>query len=160
MKISIICGSTRKASKTMSFIHQVQLRFPDLEFHLVDLRSLEMFHPESVPSQAVLKYKASIEASDVVAIITPEYIHNIPASLKSALEWITASGELFKKKTLAISFTPHAPRGEKAMISLQSCLTALDANVLATIALYHAMIEDESHEDWELLSEAFKMYNA
>ncbi|MGB3546695.1 MAG: NAD(P)H-dependent oxidoreductase, partial [Saprospiraceae bacterium] len=66
----------------------------------------------------------------------PEYAHNIPAALKNALEWLVAGGELSGKPVLAVTYTPHAPRGEDAMQSLCATLSALDMRVVAQLPLY------------------------
>ena len=85
---------------------------------------------------AVLAWRKAIANSEAVIISTPEYIHNIPALLKNALEWVTSSGELAQKRVLAITFTPHEPRGEKTMQSLLWSLQALTANVVVSLPLY------------------------
>lgn len=101
--------------------------------------------------------------ADALIIITPEYLHNIPASLKNALEWCTTSGVIKAKKTLAICYTPTAPRGEQAMTSLLFSLKALDANVITTLLLHHTDIAFNSNGEivnnggQELLLEMLKL---
>ena len=103
--------------------------------------------------------------SDAVIITTPEYIHNLPALLKNALEWLTTSGELAQKRVLAMTFTPHSPRGEKAMQSLLWSLQALDANVVVQLPLYQNEIEFEfdkteaiiENKEAEILMEAINL---
>ena len=81
------------------------------------------------------------EDADGIVICTPEYIHNLPAMLKSALEWLSSSGELTRKRVLAITFSPSAPRGQKAMESLLWSLQALNAKVVAQLPLYRDKME-------------------
>jgi NAD(P)H-dependent FMN reductase len=88
----------------------------------------------------VASWRKELNEADGVIFCIPEYIHNMPALIKNALEWITASGELAGKKVLALTFTPNAPRGEKAMQSLLWSLQALDAHVLASLSLYQTEI--------------------
>ncbi|MGB1317922.1 MAG: NADPH-dependent FMN reductase, partial [Flavobacteriales bacterium] len=109
------------------------------------------------------KLRTKLANSDAVIISTPEYIHNIPAVLKNALEWITESGELHEKPVLAITFTPAAPRGEFAMKSLLQSLSALNAKVVAELPLYRNELPlangslNEQSEQYELLAEALTL---
>jgi NAD(P)H-dependent FMN reductase len=93
-----------------------------------------------VPSK-IKALKQKIEAADAVILATPEYTHNIPAVLKNLIDWCTASGEFSSKKVVAITFTPHEPRGEYAMNSLLPSLKALEANVVAQFPLYKTQVE-------------------
>ena len=108
----------------------------------------------------VLNWKNALKNSDALIISTPEYIYNIPALIKNAFEWVTASGELHQKKVLAITFTPNELRGKKAMQSLLWSLQALDTQVVAQLPMYQNEIEfDEKNqfvmnEQIEMLKEA------
>ena len=75
----------------------------------------------------------------------------MPALIKNALEWITVSGELAGKKVLALTFTPTAPRGEKAMQSLLWSLQALDAHILVSLSLFQTELAFTS--DGEIIGE-------
>ena len=87
----------------------------------------------------------------------------MPAALKNSLEWLTKSGELDQKKVIAITYTPNPPRGSKAMQSLLWSLTALNANVLTSLELYHSDIAFDNDgravliEGLDLLKEAFSL---
>ena len=79
--------------------------------------------------------------ADAIIISTPAYLLNIPAMLKNALEWLTTSGELEGKRVLPITFTPHPPRGERAMQSLIWSLQALNAHVVTKLALFQSEVK-------------------
>ena len=100
-------------------------------------RTSEDHHPWPGP---VLQWRKAVAESDAIVISTPEYIHNLPALLKNALEWVSSSGELGQKPVLAMTFLPNAPRGEKAMQSLLWSLQALKARVVAELQLYREEI--------------------
>ncbi|MFT4566351.1 MAG: chromate reductase [Saprospiraceae bacterium] len=85
---------------------------------------------------AVFNWRNTVLKADAIIISTPVYIFNIPAVLKNALEWLTTSGEMDRKAVLPITYTPYAPRGEKAMQSLLWSLTALNAQVITQLPLY------------------------
>lgn len=96
--------------------------------------------------ESVLAFRQAVAEADGLIISAPEYIHNIPAILKNALEWLTTSGELQAKRVLALTYTPHPPRGEKAMQSLLWSLQALEARVVGQLALYQTELKVENGE--------------
>ncbi|MEM1122357.1 MAG: NADPH-dependent FMN reductase, partial [Bacteroidota bacterium] len=122
------------------------------------LATLPLFQAESDKHpwpDAVLRWRKAVANADALIISTPEYIHNIPALLKNALEWLTSSGELAQKRVLPITFTPHEPRGERAMQSLLWSLQALDARVVAQLPLFqNEVVFDENNKiQWNEIAE-------
>ncbi|MDX1653200.1 MAG: NADPH-dependent FMN reductase [Brumimicrobium sp.] len=141
LKILAISGSASLESSNTLLLETVKQQFfdkYDIEVYN-DLRELPMFRPEDLEKTipgSVKKLKEKILGSDAVLISTPEYTHNIPAVLKNALEWMTASGEFCGKRMLVITFTPKEPRGKYAMESLLFSLKTLDARIVGTLAIY------------------------
>lgn len=139
-KILTISGSSRTDSSNTKlldalseiFSHLAIERYPNLD-KLPLFRAEDDHHPWPA---AVLDWRKKMADCDTLIISTPEYIHNLPALIKNALEWLTSSGELAQKRVLAITFTPHPPRGEKAMQSLLWSLQALDAHIVGKLPLY------------------------
>lgn len=153
MKILTVSGSAREGSANSRLLNALPALFPKYEFnHFNQLSKLPLFtanaQGEPVPA-AVMHWKNAINVADAFIFCTPEYIHNLPALLKNALEWITASGELANKKILPITFTPSPPRGTKAMQSLLWSLQALDATIVAQLPLYQN--EMQFDEDGDLM---------
>lgn len=151
MNILTISGSANKESSNQRLLKALPSVIPQHEFvHFEGLMDFPLFTPErdKTPSQLVVAFKESIRQADIVIISFPEYIHNIPAVLKNALEWVTASGELYEKKAMLISYTPSAPRGEKAMKSLIWSLDALSVKVLAQISLYQSELKITEDGKW------------
>jgi chromate reductase len=103
------------------------------------LQNIPLFSPQlqeaGIP-EIVQELRQKVTSADAIVISTPEYLHNIPAVLKNALEWMTESGELADKPVLPITFTPTAPRGEYAMKSLLQSLTAVKAKIVVELPLY------------------------
>lgn len=104
-----------------------------------DVGALPLFTPAALaagrPAEVEVLAQA-IAAADAVVVSAPEYAHNLPAALKSALEWMVASGELAGKPVVAMTATPAPPRGEHCMRSLVATLLAMDARVLAKVPVY------------------------
>lgn len=166
--IVAINGSASPNSSNLQLLLTLQTEFA----HLVDTKvfdglwELPLFSPqreaEGIPDR-VRQLRERVENADAVIISTPEYLHNIPAVLKSALEWMTHSGELADKPVLPITFTPHEPRGEYAMKSLLESLKASKARIVTELPLYRkqlpiengTVIFDEDHRS--LIAEAIKL---
>ena len=167
MKILTISGSTRSNSANTRLLTSLPTLFPNhtfQQYHLINQLPLFQADADKHPWDAtVLAWRAAIAAADAIIISTPEYIYNMPALLKNALEWVTSSGELAQKRVLAITFTPHEPRGEKAMQSLLWTLQALNANVVLSLPLYQNEVEFDAdgkfikNEAVEMLREATKI---
>jgi NAD(P)H-dependent FMN reductase len=108
-----------------------------------------LFRPEDLEVELpieVKKFKEKLNQADFVMIATPEYTHNIPAVLKNAFEWVTASGEFQEKKIFAMTFTPNEPRGKYAMESLLFSLKGLNANVVGQVSLYKNEVRFEDYK--------------
>ena len=146
MKILMISGSSRPDSQNVALLNELPQRFKKHHFQLLDISELPLFVDQGGGMQypkVVMRWRQAIEIADLVIICTPEYIHNMPAALKNALEWVTQSGELAFKRVLPITYTPSRPRGEKAMQSLLWSLKALDTKIIGQLDLYQN--DDESY---------------
>jgi len=147
--ILAISGSASEESSNTQLLETLRSEFAeDYNIRVLDgLWLLPLFTPQmeqvGIPEQVQLLRKA-VSAADAVIICTPEYLHNIPAVLKNALEWMTTSGELAEKPVLPITFTPAPPRGENAMRSLVQSLMASKAKVVAELALYQSELRAET----------------
>jgi len=163
MKIIGISGSIRKGSTTVQFLEAISDYMVDYEIELYDIGKLSPFHPdayESIIDPEVVHFKQKLNETDAIIIATPEYIYGIPAILKNALEWTTQSGEFYGKKVIALTYTPHPPRGEKALRNLLDSLKALKANVLLGESLYHDIFDDKGElngDQLELLEGIFEL---
>ena len=139
MTILTISGSARINSANTKLLKAIPPFYPTHKFHHYPIENLPLFHADLQDQKdpaIVIEFKNKIAEADAVIISTPAYIYNLPATLKNALEWTTKSGEFYEKKVLAITFTPTAPRGPKAMQSLLWSLQALKANVVVQLPLY------------------------
>ena len=147
MKILGIVGSAAKNSSNRKMLEAIKSLVKDQTDVVIndDLRNFPLFTPEALSRdlpQSIVQFKHQITSSDAVIIVTPEYTHNIPAVLKNALEWITASEELSTQKVLPITFTPHEPRGKYAMESLCNSLVTMDARIVSQLPLYRNEVEE------------------
>ncbi len=144
-------GSPRQNSSNSKLLRKISTLRKDLDWQFTDLPSrLPLYLTQRDVSpwpNEVIEWRQLIKEADVIVISTPEYLHNWPANLKNALEWLTTSGELMSKPVLPITFTPHSPRDEKAMKSLLWSLEALDARVIASLDLYQSEVKIDQKLD-------------
>jgi chromate reductase len=143
MNILTISGSAQKESSNDQLLRGLsQIGSKHLFTHFHRLTDFPLFTAEADknPPEIIISFKKCIQDADMVVISTPEYVHNIPAVLKNALEWVTSSGEFNNKKVLAITYTPNPPRGDKAMQSLLWSLQALNATIVAKLSFYKTQL--------------------
>lgn len=140
LKILCISGSSARQSSNSELLVAIGKLFPNHSFTqsiiLTDLPLYSVDNEIQPTPSIVNEFKSQIISTEAIIISTPEYLHNIPAVLKNAFEWLKTNGEIQHKRVLAITFTPKKPRGEKAMTSLLYSLQALEATIVGSLALY------------------------
>jgi NAD(P)H-dependent FMN reductase len=151
LKVLGICGSASANSSNLELLSVIAgLNEESFEWNVTnDLRDFPLFRPEELEEELpplVGEFKSQVIDADAIVIVTPEYTHNIPASLKNAIEWCTASGEFVDKPILPITFTPTEPRGKYAMQSLLESLKTLDAKVVTQLSLYKTDVEFDEYK--------------
>lgn len=107
------------------------------------LADLPVFQPDRDRSPwpaGVRNWRAQWADAGGVIISTPAYLDNLPGVLKNGLDWLASSGEADGKPVLALSFTPHPPRGAHVLESLLWTLRALNCRVVAHLALHQSEI--------------------
>ncbi len=147
--ILAISGSASKGGSNTELLLKIRSVFSEIYSVQVleSLSDLPLFTPQLLKAgipESVAAFKLKVDDANAIIISTPEYLHNIPAVLKNALEWMTESGELAEKPVLPITFTPAPPRGEYAMKSLLQSLQASKAKVVAELPLFQSELRSES----------------
>jgi NAD(P)H-dependent FMN reductase len=128
-KILAILGSTRQNSSNELILNYIQSKYAD-RFDVKiykELAELPHFNPD-VPDDGIHEnvraFRNEITNSDGVIICTPEYVFNLPGTLKNALEW-TVSTTVFSDKPVAIIVASGL--GEKTFESLNLIMRTLGA---------------------------------
>lgn len=89
-RIAVIVGSLRKDSINLKLARALEkLAAGKMEFVFVPIADLPLFNQDlesSVPA-SVSAFKKSIDSSDGVLFVTPEYNRSIPGGLKNAIDW-------------------------------------------------------------------------
>jgi len=140
MSILLICGSSAKNSSNGRLLDGIANHFTDYEFsRSLPLNQLPLFSADDDQNpypEIVRQWRNQVANASGLIVSTPVYIYNIPAVLKNALEWLTTSDCIAYKPCLALTYTPHPPRGEKAMQSLLWSLQALNVKMVGQMPLY------------------------
>ena len=142
MNILAISGSLQSRSSNSALIrHAAAHRGNGIDVAVFDqLAELPHFNPEldtESPPAAVPSLRALAGAADAILIASPEYAHEMPGSLKNALDWLVSSGELYGKPAVVLCGSPAQERGAFAREALQRTLEAEGARVVmsSTVAM-------------------------
>jgi NAD(P)H-dependent FMN reductase len=132
-----ISGSTRERSSNLCILERLAEwsagRF-DMQIYQ-RLAELPHFNPDldaGDPPATVAELRQMVEAADGVIICTPEYVFNLPGTLKNALDWMVST-TIFSDKPAALIVASGL--GEKAFESLQLIMKTVGANVAADATL-------------------------
>ena len=140
LRLAIIVGSTREGrfGTTVArwFVDQARRR-DDMELDIVDLADLDL--PAVYParrSPAVQAYVDRIDRADAFVVITPEYNHGYPASLKQAID--LPHGEWRAKPVGFVSYGGLAG-GVRAVEQLRQVFPELHAVTVRDTVSFHNM---------------------
>lgn len=92
LKLIGLVGTNSKRSTNRQLLQYMQKHFADqAAIELVEIKDIPLFNKpadKKLPT-IVMEIAEKIKAADGVIIGTPEYDHSIPASLMSALAWLS-----------------------------------------------------------------------
>ena len=141
MRLLAFCGSPSPGAVALLLRASAALAPAGIKVSYYDkLLALPLFVPAlTAPGQAlplpVTALHEQLAAADAVLFATPEYAFGLPGSFKNALDWLVAAGSLYGKPTAALSASPSAGGGARALASLLLTLEALGATVPAGATL-------------------------
>ncbi len=132
-----ISGSLRRASSNSALIAAAARLAPDtVEISIYrGLAEIPPFNPDVESDdapEAVTRFRAALQACDVVLISSPEYAHGVPGVLKNALDWVVGSGELVNKPIALINASGRATH---AWASLAETLSVMSAHVIVEASI-------------------------
>jgi chromate reductase, NAD(P)H dehydrogenase (quinone) len=132
-----ISGSLRRASSNSALIAAAARLAPGtVEISIYrGLAEIPPFNPDVESDdapEAVTRFRAALQACDVVLISSPEYAHGVPGVLKNALDWVVGSGELVNKPIALINASGRATH---AWASLAETLSVMSAHVIVDASI-------------------------
>ncbi len=146
LKIQVIAGSTRenrKGFKVAQWVFEETKKLLDVEVELLDLQQWDLpMYTEPHPKKAE-QFKAKVNEADGYIIVTPEYNHGYPASLKNALDY--PYDEWNRKVVGFVGYAKGRGSGIRSVEQLKQVANELHLAVLPE-ALYVGHINDEEVE--------------
>lgn len=136
MKLLAIVGTNAPFSYNRFLAKFIAKRYGDkADIEVKEIDQIKPFCRTEEPDAATKQWIEDIKAADGVILTTPEYDHSIPASLKSALEWLGshAGPNVMKMKPVAVVGTSYGIQGaSRAQEDAREILLSPDmsANVL------------------------------
>lgn len=131
-----IVGTNSKKSTNRQLLQYMQKHFAEkATIELVEIKDIPIFNKPAdmkIP-EIVSEIAAKIDAADGVIIGTPEYDHSIPASLMSALAWLSYGIYPLLNKPVMITGASYGTLGSsRAQLQLRQILDSpeLKANVM------------------------------
>ena len=131
-----IVGTNSKKSTNRQLLQYMQKHFAEkATIELVEIKDIPLFNKPAdmkIP-EIVTEIAAKIDAADGVIIGTPEYDHSIPASLMSALAWLSYGIYPLLNKPVMITGASYGTLGSsRAQLQLRQILDSpeLKANVM------------------------------
>ena len=136
LKLIGLVGTNSKRSTNRQLLQYMQKHFADkAAIELVEIKDIPLFNKpadKKLPT-IVMEIAEKIKAADGVIIGTPEYDHSIPASLMSALAWLSYGIYPMINKPVMITGASYGPLGSsRAQLQLRQILDApeLKASVM------------------------------
>lgn len=136
LKLIGLVGTNSKRSTNRQLLQYMQKHFADkAEIELVEIKDIPIFNKpadKKLPA-IVTEIAEKIEAADGVIIGTPEYNHSTPASLMSALAWLSYGIYPLLNKPVMITGASFGTLGSsRAQLQLRQILDApeLKASVM------------------------------
>jgi chromate reductase len=137
MRVLGISGSLRRDSHNRRLLRAAAALLPP-EVELVEFEALKAIPPfdeddEQAPAEAVIEWRAQLEAADALLFATPEYNHSIPGALKNAVDWASRpfTTAALRNKPAAVVGTSTGMFGAVwAQAELRKSLAAAGARVI------------------------------
>ena len=136
LKLIGLVGTNSKRSTNRQLLQYKQKHFADqAAIELVEIKDIPLFNKpadKKLPT-IVMEIAEKIKAADGVIIGTPEYDHSIPASLMSALAWLSYGIYPMINKPVMITGASYGTLGSsRAQLQLRQILDApeLKASVM------------------------------
>lgn len=128
LKLIGLVGTNSKRSTNRQLLQYMQKHFANkAEIELVEIKDIPIFNKpadKKLPA-IVTEIAEKIEAADGVIIGTPEYDHSIPASLMSALAWLSYGIYPMLNKPVMITGASFGTLGSsRAQLQLRQILDA------------------------------------
>src|SRR3981081_846485 len=160
--VVVIVGSLRKESYTLKIANALTRLAPDtLKLNVVTLHDISFFNQdlEATPPADWLKFRETLQKSDGVLFVTPEYNRSIPGVLKNAIDVGSrpyGKSSFLGKPTGIVSNSPGPLGGVSAAKHLQNILPGISGPILGQPEIYLNGVGDAFDEKGHLTKESLQ----
>ena len=160
--IVVIVGSLRKEGFTLKIANALAKLAPDtLKLDVVTLHDISFFNQdlEAAPPADWLKFRETLQKSNGVLFVTPEYNRSIPGVLKNAIDVGSrpyGKSSFLGKPTGIISNSPGPLGGVSAAKHLQNILPGISGPILGQPEIYLNGVGDAFDEKGHLIKESLQ----
>jgi chromate reductase len=160
--IVVIAGSLRKESFTLKVANALVKLAPEtLKLQVVTLNGISFFNQdlEAAPPADWLAFRETLQKSNGVLFVTPEYNRSIPGVLKNAIDVGSrpyGKSSFLGKPTGIISNSPGALGGVSAAKHLQNILPGISGPIMGQPEIYLNGVGDAFDDKGHLVKEALQ----
>jgi chromate reductase len=160
--VVVIVGSLRKESYTLKIANALTRLAPDtLKLNVVTLHDISFFNQdlEATPPADWLKFRETLQKSNGVLFVTPEYNRSIPGVLKNAIDVGSrpyGKSSFLGKPTGIVSNSPGPLGGVSAAKHLQNILPGISGPILGQPEIYLNGVGDAFDEKGHLTKESLQ----
>ena len=139
LELAVVIASVRdgRFGPTVAgwFVEQVARR-QDFDTEVLDLREVDIpYRFEAEPAESFRRFRGRLDTADAVVIVTPEYNHSYPASVKQAID---ASGPSWHAKPVGFVSYGGLSGGLRAVEALRPVLAEVHATTVRDVVSLHS----------------------
>jgi chromate reductase len=160
--VAVIVGSLRKQSLSLKIAHALAKLAPaSLKLNILTLHDLSFFNQdlEAAPPADWLRFRETIQASDAVLFVTPEYNRSISGVLKNAIDVASrpyGKSSFLGKPVGIVSNSPGPLGGIAAAMNLKQLLPGITGPIMQQPEIYLNGIGDAFDDKGEIAKEALR----
>lgn len=160
--VAVIVGSLRKESFSLKIAKAFAKLAPaSLKLEIVTLQGLSFFNQdlEATPPADWVSFRETIQKSDAVLFVSPEYNRSVPGVLKNAIDVGSrpyGKSSFLGKPTGIVTNSPGPLGGVAAAMHLKALLPGITGPILQQPEIYLNGVGDAFDDKGELTKEALE----
>ncbi len=160
--VAVVVGSLRKQSFSLRIAEAFAKLAPaSLKLNIVTLEGISFFNQdlEAAPPADWLKFRETIQASDAVIFVTPEYNRSASGVLKNAIDVASrpyGKSSFLGKPTGIVASSPGPLGGIAAAMHLKTILPGISGPIMQQPEIYLNGIGDAFGADGEIAKESIR----
>jgi len=162
--VAVIVGSLRKESFALKTARALAKLAPaSLKLNLVTLEGLSFFNQdlEANPPADWLAFRDTLQKSDAVLLVTPEYNRGVPGVLKNAIDVASrpyGKSSFLGKPIGVVGTSPGVHGGVSAVKQLQHIMPGISGPIMGQPEAYIGLLGDAFDASGELTKDPVKQF--